>query len=297
VSSSNQVIVETLRRVPLFNELSAINRLIVADRGEQLHAVSWKCTDANSQMRRRVAAFNVSTGACSMSIRHFKTSRRRKSEEKLAGQSETELAFIATNMTVSRYEPSQVVFCEGEKGGDLLIVEKGTVKVVKMAASGRHQLIAIERTGSSLDEVSIFDRSPYSTTAIAVTSTVLLRLHGDHFRSLCLTYPQLALKVIRVLGHRLRHLRRLVEELSFATVRDRLIAHFLRLGEERGIRTAEGIEIELEENNEELASRLGTVRELVSRNLGRLHGEGLIVMHKRAVTIPDAAALRAAMEA
>jgi CRP/FNR family transcriptional regulator len=53
----------------------------------------------------------------------------------------------------------------------------------------------------------------------------------------------------------------------------------------------------LDENNEELAARLGTVRELVSRNLGRLHGEGLIVMRRRAVTIPDEALLRAELEA
>ena len=53
----------------------------------------------------------------------------------------------------------------------------------------------------------------------------------------------------------------------------------------------------LHENNEELAGRLGTVRELVSRNLGRLHGEGLIVMGpRRAVTIPDVELLRAELE-
>lgn len=211
--------------------------------------------------------------------------------------SESELASIAANLSIARYEPGQVVFCEGDPGGDLSIVEQGAMKIVKMAASGRHQLISIERAGSSLGEVSIFDGGPYSTTAIAATSTVLLRLRGEHFRKLCLAYPQLALKVIRVLGHRLRHLRRLVEELSFATVRDRLIAHLLRLAGERGIRTAAGTQIELDENNEELASRLGTVRELVSRNLGRLHGEGLIVMRKHTVTIPHEAALRAAMEA
>jgi len=104
------------------------------------------------------------------------------------------------------------------------------------------------------------------------------------------------LKVIRVLGHRLRHVRRLVEELSFATVRDRLIVHILRLASERGVRDKSGVGIDLDENNEELAARLGTVRELVSRNLGRLHGEGLIVMRRRAITIPDEDLLRAALE-
>jgi CRP-like cAMP-binding protein len=207
--------------------------------------------------------------------------------------SDTELASIAARLSISRYDARQVVFCEGDKGGDLLIIKEGSVKIVKMAANGRHQLIAIERPGSSLGEVSVFDGGLYSTTAITIVQTVLLRLHGEHFRSLCLAQANVALKVIRVLGHRLRHLRRLVEELSFATVRDRLIAHLLRLGQERGVRSNAGIEIDLDENNEELAARLGTVRELVSRNLGRLHGEGLILMRRRAVTIPDETLLRA----
>ena len=69
-------------------------------------------------------------------------------------------------------------------------------------------------------------------------------------------------------------------------------AHLLRLAAEQG-----GGEIVLCENNEELAGRLGTVRELISRNLGRLHGDGLILMRKRSVRIPDIQALRAELEA
>jgi CRP/FNR family transcriptional regulator len=138
----------------------------------------------------------------------------------------------------------------------------------------------------------VFDGGSYSTTAIAASPVVLVGLRGEHFKRLCASHPAVAFKVIRVLGHRLRHMRNLVEQLSFATVRDRLIAHLLDLAETRGVRSVEGTDIALTENNEELATRLGTVRELVSRNLGRLHGEGLIRMRRRAVTIPDEAALR-----
>ncbi len=60
-----------------------------------------------------------------------------------------------------------------------------------------------------------------------------------------------------------------------------------KLAREEGRRTPKGIEFELIENNEQLAARLGTVRELVSRNLGRLHNEGLIQMSRRKVAVPD----------
>jgi CRP/FNR family transcriptional regulator len=210
--------------------------------------------------------------------------------------SEAELASVAAAVTVRHWEAGETIFCEGGHGGDLLIVQQGSVKILKTASSGRHQLIAIERAGSSLGEVSVFDGGLYSTTAIAIESTVLLRFRGEHFRKLCLANPEVAVKVIKVLGHRLRHLRRLVEELSFSTVRGRLIAHMLRLAEETGRISADGIEIDLLENNEELADRLGTVRELVSRNLGRLHGEGLVTMRRRHVTIRDRDLLRAELK-
>ena len=146
------------------------------------------------------------------------------------------------------------------------------MRIVKTSAGGRRQLLSIEGEGASLGEVSVFDGAGYSATATAITPAILLRVKGEHFRRFCSAHPEVAFKVIRVLGHRLRRLRSLVEHLSFGTVRARLIAHLLDLAREQGSAIA------LEENNEELAARLGTVRELVSRNLGRLHNEGLIQM-------------------
>jgi CRP/FNR family transcriptional regulator len=211
--------------------------------------------------------------------------------------SSDEIASLATTVTSENYAAGRLIFSELDPGGDLLIVKQGSVRIIKTAPSGRQQLISIEREGSSLGEVSVFDGGLYSTTVVAITATELLRLRGAHFRRFCESHPDVAFKVIRVLGHRLRRLRNLVEQLSFATVRDRLIAHLLQLAEERGIRGPVGVEVKLDENNEELAARLGTVRELVSRNLGRLHGEGLIHMRRRAVTIPDEKRLRAELNA
>ncbi|WP_031496700.1 Crp/Fnr family transcriptional regulator [Bryobacter aggregatus] len=201
--------------------------------------------------------------------------------------SHAELASIAVGVSSLRFEAGAVIFSEGEKGGDLFIVQSGSVRIVKLSPGGRHQLIAIERPGNSLEESSVFDGGRYSVTALAIEDCTLLRLDGPSFFRFCLQHPDVAIKVIRVLAQRLKTLKRLVEDLSFATVRDRLIAHLLRLAQDAGKLCAEGILIELQENQEELAARLGTVRELISRNLGRLHGAGFIVMKRRALTIPD----------
>jgi len=210
----------------------------------------------------------------------------------LTDLSEAELSLIAGSVSRLHFDEGAIIFGEGDRCRELLIVEEGTVKIVKSALSGRQHLLAIERKGSSLAELAVFDGGCYPASAEAASPTILLRLSADTFRNICSQNPEMALKVFKVLGHRLRHLVGLVEELSFSTVRKRLIVHLVRLAENTGEKTAGGIQFQLTENNEELAVRLGTVRELVSRNLGRLHGEDLIQMSRRTVCIPDLAAIR-----
>jgi CRP-like cAMP-binding protein len=210
--------------------------------------------------------------------------------------SEAELGLIAAGVSRVQIEAGAVIFAEGDVCRELLVVEEGEVKLVKSAANGRQQLLGIERKGSALAEVAVFDGGRYPATAEAASSTTLLRLSADSFRKICVNNPEMALKVFKVLAHRLRHLVGLVEELSFSTVRARLIAYLVRLAEQNGDKTLEGVRFQLRENNEELAARLGTVRELISRNLGRLHGEKLIEMTKRTVNIRDLPRLREELE-
>jgi CRP-like cAMP-binding protein len=180
-----------------------------------------------------------------------------------ADLSDTELALIAARTTLRQYDAGAIVFHEGDACHELLIVQQGSVKLLKTAANGRQQLLGIERAGNALSEVPVFDGGVYPATALAVTEAVLLCAEAEHFRKICAQHPQVAMKVIKVLGHRLRRMGKLVEDLSFSTVRGRLVAHLIHLAEDQGRRTARGTEFELKENNEELAARLGTVRELV----------------------------------
>jgi len=206
--------------------------------------------------------------------------------------SNAELVLVAEHATVRRYDHGQVIFTEGDACSELLIVREGSVRILKTAANGRRQLLSIERVGNSLSELSVFDGNPYPATAEAITSTTLLCLAADHFRRICQQNPDVALKVIKVLGHRLRRMGGLVENLSFSTVRGRLVAYLVRLAEEQGRRCGAGVQFDLLENNEELAARLGTVRELVSRNLGRLHNQGLIEVRRRLIIVPDLTTLK-----
>jgi len=207
--------------------------------------------------------------------------------------SEDELQLIARQVTVHRYGDGATIFSEGDACRELLLVQQGAVRIFKTAANGRQQLIGIERPGSSLAEVPIFDGDMHLATARSEGPAVLLRLDAEMFRSICRQHPDVAMKMVKVLAHRLRRMGKLVEDLSFTSVRGRLIAYLLHSLRQTGRQTAAGWEFDLKENNEELAARLGTVRELISRNLGRLHNEGLVRIRRRLVEVPDLEALQA----
>jgi CRP/FNR family cyclic AMP-dependent transcriptional regulator len=112
-------------------------------------------------------------------------------------------------------------------------------------------------------------------------------------RQLCLEHPEVALKLLRVVGARLRRLVAMIEELSFTTVRQRLAALLVREAEAKGRPTPRGVEFELPWTHQELAAQIGTVRELVSRNLSRFQSTGTIEVEGRKVLVTDRKALEA----
>jgi len=106
------------------------------------------------------------------------------------------------------------------------------------------------------------------------------------FRQVCLQNPELSLKLLAVVGRRLRQLVGVVESLTFGSVRQRLARALLEFRMDAGADT-----FTLPVTHEELALRLGTVREVVSRNLSRFQSEGLLRLQRREVTLLDRAGL------
>ena len=218
-----------------------------------------------------------------------------KSVALFADLSEKELGFLAERSSVKQISANELIFSEGDPCQGLFIVQSGAVKIFKMAPNGREQVLGIERTGNSVAELPVFDGGDYPASTIAVEDSALLFVRKEDFRALCLEHPEVALKVLRVVGRRLRGLVGIIEELSFTTVRQRLVAYLLRISGDAAD-TKKSVELLLPVSHQELAAELGTVRELVSRNLSRLQAEGLIKLQARSVQIPDLAALRAACE-
>jgi CRP/FNR family transcriptional regulator len=213
-----------------------------------------------------------------------------------AGLTERELAFLAGRAVPLHAKAGELLFSEGEPCKGLYVIESGAVKIFKTSASGREQVLTIEGPGQSIAELPVFDGGNYPASTAAVEDATLLFVGKRDFQALCLEHPEVALKVLKVVGVRLRRLVDIIEELSFTTVRHRLAALLLRLAKRKGVRTARGTEFTITTSNQELASHIGTVRELVSRNLSRFQAEGVIKLEGKTVIVHNMAALEAEVE-
>lgn len=210
-----------------------------------------------------------------------------------SGLSPDELRLLAAHAVRRRFAQGELLFSEGDVCKGLHIIAAGKLRIFKSSASGREQVLAVEGPGGSVAELPVFDGGPYPASVSAVEDSQILFISRDDFRRFCLQHPEVALKMLAVVGARLRRLVGIIEELSFATVRQRLVAVLVRLAESAGKRTEQGIEFQLPGTHQDLAHQLGTVRELVSRNLMRLQAEGLMRVDGRSITVLDLPGLAA----
>jgi CRP/FNR family transcriptional regulator len=209
-----------------------------------------------------------------------------------AGLSEPEMQSLASRAVRKIYDSGELLFSEGEPCEGFYIVLSGKIRIFKTSASGREQILAVEGPGSSVAELPVFDGGRYPASVAATEASEMIFISRRDFQAFCLEHPQVALKVLAVVGSRLRRLVGIIEELSFTTVRQRLVAHLLRLAEDTGTKSPTGIQITLPGSHQDLAHQIGTVRELVSRNLSRLQAEGLLELDARHILIRDLEGLK-----
>ena len=154
--------------------------------------------------------------------------------------SEQEFAFLTSRLVQRKYGDGELIFGEGDTCAGLYVVQSGNVRIFKSSAGGREQVLSIDGPGSSIAELPVFDGGNYPASAQAVSDSTLLFFSRQDFQALCVQHPEVALKVLRVVGARLRRLVGIIEELSFTTVRHRLIALLVRLGKTEGLRDGNG---------------------------------------------------------
>ena len=214
----------------------------------------------------------------------------------LSTLSPAELQTLATRTSRKSFNAGELLFSEGDPCNGLHIIARGKVRIFKTSAGGREQVLAVNVPGESVAELPVFDGGPFPASAVAIDDAEIAFISRRDFQAYCMEHPEVALKVLQVVGARLRRLVAIIEELSFTTIRQRLIATLIKLAQNEGNSTPRGIEFNLPASHQELANQLGTVRELISRNLMRLQAEGLIDVDARQIVVKNLKGLSAQLD-
>ena len=214
----------------------------------------------------------------------------------LSSLSQPELKMLASRTVRKLFSAGELLFSEGEPCSGLHIIVQGKVRIFKTSMNGREQVLAVNGPGESVAELPVFDGGPYPASAAAVEDVEVAFISRRDFNAYCLEHPEVALKVLSVVGARLRRLVGIIEELSFTTIRHRLISVLVKLAQSEGTKSDRGIEFQLPATHQELANQLGTVHELISRNLMRLQAEGLLDVDARRIVVKDMKGLSALID-
>jgi CRP-like cAMP-binding protein len=194
----------------------------------------------------------------------------------------SEIEAVAQRAVEKRFRPGDRLFQEGEECAGFFVLAQGSVKIMKTSPSGREIMLAVESAPSSVAEIPVFDGGGYPASVTAIDEVIAYLITKKDFQQVCRQHPDVPLKVLAVVGRRLRHLVSIIEAVTFGSVRQRLARTLLEFGKQAGRES-----FPLPVTHQELASRLGTVREVVSRNLSRFQAEGLLRIHAHEIHLLD----------
>lgn len=194
---------------------------------------------------------------------------------------------LAARAVEKRLGQDEILFLEGEEAAGLFVIAEGAVRAFRTGADGREQIIHVERAVTTIAELPVFDGGNYPSTVAAEEAAVIYFLDKTEVRKLCLKHPQIALAAAELLAGRLRRCAKLVEVLSLREVGQRLAHLLYKEATANGKRTKEGIRFRQKLTHNQLAARVGSVREVVTRAFYRLQSQGLIVVDGKDVVVPN----------
>ena len=202
----------------------------------------------------------------------------------------TEVATIAARRSFARGE---TLFTEGEPATGFYLLASGNIKLCKVSPDGKEKVLHFVRPSETFAEAAFFGDGKYPAEARALEKGEALFFPREAFMGLLERNPRFSLNLIVSLSLLLRRFARQIEELSFAEVPARLAAYLVELAERKSVTLQGKTYLDLDMKKGELASRLGTVSETLSRTFRKLKEEGIVEVEGSRFVIYDMARLKA----
>lgn len=201
-----------------------------------------------------------------------------------SGLEEATLDRLAGCAVARSYRDAQLLFRQGEKADGFYVVARGEVEVYRQAPNGRRQTLHAFTDGQVCGEVPLFEGGLYPANAIARGPVETLYMPGDVFLELAMDDPSILLEMLATLSRRLRRFADLIDDLSLKEVTARLAKYLLES-------SGGSDDFELDCDRGQLAARIGTIAETLSRSFRKLQKASLIEAAGKQIRILDRPAL------
>lgn len=175
------------------------------------------------------------------------------------------------------FKKGEFIFTPGDSFDDLFVVNKGMVKVYKISALGKEQILRILKPGDFMGELSLFSKSIHNNTAEALEKTEICVIQGSKIREVILQKPEIAIKFLQKFSERIEQSEEMIEQIGLRDVEQRIANYLLLEIEKNQISKKNGeYEITLPVSKGDLASLIGTTQETLSRKLTLFQDNGWI---------------------
>ncbi len=194
---------------------------------------------------------------------------------------------LEASMSPLSLKRGEVLFNEGDDGNQLYVVTEGKIKLGRTSPDGRENLLAILGPGQMFGELSFFYPGPRSATATSVTDVTVQSLSHEALTPVLSSHAEVALALLNQLAGRLRRTNEVVGDLVFSDVPGRVAKALLDLASRFGRKAEDGVHVNHDLTQEELAQLVGASRETVNKALADFASRGWLRLEPRSVVILD----------
>lgn len=208
-----------------------------------------------------------------------------------AGLKEDDLKRIRAIASLRQIKKKEVLFSDGEEAKGFYVILSGKVKLFKVSPEGKEQILHIVSAPDAFAEAALFLEGTYPAFAEAMTDSQLLYFPKRDFIQLIEKNPQLSINIIVTLSHFLKKFASLIEELSLKEVSSRVAKYVVDLSIKSSKEGKSPKEVELDLSKTQLALKLGTISETLSRTLAKMKAKRIIDVKKNKIVILNREAL------
>ncbi|EMT47086.1 Crp/Fnr family transcriptional regulator [Anoxybacillus flavithermus] len=206
--------------------------------------------------------------------------------------SDQELDAIVHIATVRTYKPKTLAFMQGDPLDRVFFIARGMVKIYKTDTNGKEQIVSLLQEGDMFPHTGFFRRGAYPAHAEMMSETTLIVIPIEQFEQTLICYPQLCVKLFRVMGEKIIELQTRLEEFAFHNTAEQLARLFIRLAKTNGTYVNGRYRLKAPLTTRELANMIGTARETVSRALSQLKQQDIVTTDEDGCYIIDVHALQ-----